>query len=357
MDSGRVERECDHDVGAVLTGRAVDEHRALGPGDRSDRPDDRIGTSAEIAEIRAHNRGLVRPLAVTGLPPWLDRVDFEIGVRPGVRVERAVLDPHRGLGRHPSRPFELDLQIRPQIEHDVERLLADQPAHVPRGQRLKIVGAQQRTRDDGAGVHRAVQCDPVRRSAPAAHRRIFASSGEIAEIRAHNRGLVRPLAVTGLPPWLDRVDFEIGVRPGVRVKRAVLDPHRGLGRHPSRPLELDLHIRPQIEHHLERLLADQPAHVPRAERLKIVGAQQRTGTTVRAFTAPSNAIQSGDLRSPLTVGSSQVARVAISAALTRASPAGSPTRPAAVREVRTAGSWWPTSATRRPSRSERVAGP
>ena len=63
-------------------------------------------------------------------------------------------DNGSGLGCHRSRPLELDLNVRAQVEHHFEHLPLDESAHNPRAQGLQVVGSEQHTRHDDTGVDR-----------------------------------------------------------------------------------------------------------------------------------------------------------------------------------------------------------
>ena len=80
-----------------------------------------------------------------------------------------MLDAHHRLGGQRTRALERDLAVGAQVQHYLQRLLLDEAAHVARGQRLEVVGAQQHAGYDRAGVDGAVQGQPLRRVVLSAH--------------------------------------------------------------------------------------------------------------------------------------------------------------------------------------------
>ncbi len=72
-----------------------------------------------------------------------------------------MLDAHARLARDRPGSLELHFEVGAQVEHHLERLLLDEQADVPRGQRLQVVGAQQHAGHDDAGVGGPVERDPA----------------------------------------------------------------------------------------------------------------------------------------------------------------------------------------------------
>ncbi len=72
-----------------------------------------------------------------------------------------MLDADPRLTGDRTRSLKLHLDIGTKVDHELERLLLDEPADVGGGQRLEVVRAQQHAGNDDPGVDGALERDPA----------------------------------------------------------------------------------------------------------------------------------------------------------------------------------------------------
>jgi hypothetical protein len=123
IDCGRVESKSHYHAGAILAGRAVDQHRSGSICDRAYRRDDRIWPGRQVAQVSLHDRRLIRPSAWVRSWPQVDCGGIEIRVSTRPRVERAILDSHARLACHRAGPLELHFRLGAEVENHLEAVL------------------------------------------------------------------------------------------------------------------------------------------------------------------------------------------------------------------------------------------